>query len=99
MRWEEIMLKTVSRESKDSIELNEIEIGRVISVEPLQIMIKDLPLFRNNLYINPDLLEHTKEIVSNDNDTIRFKTSLKADDLVAVCGTSLNKYIVLCKLI
>lgn len=99
MRWEEIFLRTASKESKDSIEFNEIEIGRVVSVEPLQIMVKDLPLFRNNVYINPDLLEHEKEIIDNDRNSIQFKTSLKADDLVAVVGTSIKKYIVLCKLI
>lgn len=99
MRWEEIFLRTASKESKDSIELNEIEIGRVISVNPLQIMVKDLPLFRNNVYINPDLLEHQREIISKESSSIRFKTALKADDLVALVGTKTNKYIVLCKLI
>lgn len=99
MRWEEIFLRTASKESKDSIELNEIEIGRVISVNPLQIMVKDLPLFRNNVYINPDLLEHQREIISKESSSIRFKTALKADDLVTLVGTKTNKYIVLCKLI
>lgn len=99
MKWEEMFLRTAAKESKNSIELNEIEIGRVISVNPLQIMVKELPLFRNNVYINPDLLEHEREITSGKPSSIRFKTSLKADDLVALVGTKTNKYIVLCKLI
>ena len=99
MRWEERFLRTVGTESRQSIEINEIEIGRVISVDPLQIMIKDLPLFRGNIYINPELLEHTKEINDIESNTITFKPTLKADDLVACVGTQNNKYIVLCKLI
>ena len=99
MRWEEKLLRTMSIESKSSIEINEIELGRIISVDPLQIMVKELPLFRENLYINSNLLDHDREIISNEVNSIKFKSSLKADDLVALVGTSVNKYIVLCKLI
>lgn len=99
MRWEEKFFRTMTSETQKTIEFNEIEIGRVISVEPLQIMAKDLPLFRNNIYINADLLENTKEILDIEKDSITFKNSLRAGDMVALVAAANDKYIVLCKLI
>lgn len=99
MRWEEKFFRTMTSETKNTIEFKEIEIGRVISVEPLQIMAKDLPLFRQNIYMNADLLENTKEIIDTEKNSISFKTPLKAGDMVALVAAANNKYIVLCKLV
>ncbi|NFI05990.1 DUF2577 domain-containing protein [Clostridium botulinum] len=110
MRWEEKWLRNVENTSNNYIEIPEISIGRVISTSPLQIMKKDLPLFRENLYINSELLEHTREFksltgtigdkgITISNGSILFESSLKENDLVALREITKNKYLVMFKIV
>lgn len=110
MNWEERMLKNVEKTSSSYIDIKELEIGRVISVDPLQIVNGELPLFSNNLYINPDLLEHTNEfttltgtigdsIETITNGSIYFKSSLNKDDLVMLKKFNETTYIVMFKVV
>lgn len=108
MKWEERMLRNVERTSNNSIEIKEIEIGKVISIDPLQILNGELPLFSNNLYINPDLLANTKEFTTLtgtiggstttiSNGSIYFSSQLKVNDLVALRELNKTTYIVMFK--
>lgn len=110
MRWEEKWLRSVENTSDNYIEIPEVSIGRIISTSPLQIMKKDLPLFRENLYINEELLEHTREFknfngtvgdrtTTISNGFILFASSLKENDLVALREITKNKYLVMFKII
>ncbi|AIY81982.1 hypothetical protein U728_709 [Clostridium botulinum 202F] len=110
MRWEEKWLRSVENTSDNYIEIPEVSIGRIISTSPLQIMKKDLPLFKENLYINEELLEHTREFKSlagtiGDktetifNGSILFESSLKENDLVVLREITKNKYLVMFKIV
>lgn len=108
-KWEEKFLKHIENTADEYIDIKEIEIGRIISFEPLQIMIGELPLYKENLYINSDLLDHTKEfttltgtvgdkIITISDGCISFKTPLKDGILVALRQINKNKYLVICKI-
>ncbi|NFI57538.1 DUF2577 domain-containing protein [Clostridium botulinum] len=110
MRWEEKFLRSVENTSDNYIEIPEVSIGRIISTNPLQIMKKDLPLFQENLYINEELLEHTREFKSLtgtigdrettiSNGSILFESNLKENDLVVLREITKNKYLVMFKII
>ncbi|NFE85925.1 DUF2577 domain-containing protein [Clostridium botulinum] len=110
MRWEEKFLRNIEHTSNNYIEIPEVSIGRVISNNPLQIMKKDLPLFQENLYINSELLEHTREFKSLtgtigdrentiSNGSILFESSLKENDLVVLREITKNKYLVMFKIV
>ncbi|MCD3211102.1 DUF2577 domain-containing protein [Clostridium botulinum C/D] len=81
-----------------------IELGNVLSVNPLRIKVGDLLLEKYNLKINIDLLQHSKEVtISNTSitkDKCTVETILKVGDIVAILPT-LDKqtYIVLCKVV
>ena len=109
MRWEEKFLRSVEKTSENHIDIKEIEIGRIKSLDPLQIMAGDLPLLKENLYINSDLLEHTREFktltgtigdstTTISNGSISFKSQLDLDDLVALRKVNKNKYLVICRI-
>jgi len=108
MGWEEKILGHIEKTSSSYIDIKELEIGRVISLEPLQIMSGDLPLFKENLYINPDLLEHKKEFttlagtigdstITITNGSICFKSSLETNDLVMLKKINKTTYTVMFK--
>lgn len=110
MKWEEKFLRNIEHTSNNYIEIPEVSIGRVISTNPLQIMKKDLPLFQENLYINEELLEHTREFknltgtigdkgITISNGSILFESSLKENDLVALREITKNKYLVMFKIV
>ncbi len=110
MKWEEKFLRNIENTSNNYIEIPEVSIGRVKSINPLQIMFKDLPLFQENLYINEELLEHTREFKSLtgtigdktetiSNGSILFGSSLKENDLVALREITKNKYLVMFKIV
>lgn len=110
MRWEEKFLKNIENTSNNYIEIPEVNIGRVISINPLQIMKKDLPLFKENLYINEELLKHTRNFetitgtvgdkgITISNGSILFESSLKENDLVALREITKNKYLVMFKIV
>ncbi|AGF56470.1 hypothetical protein B0P06_005261 [Clostridium saccharoperbutylacetonicum] len=104
--WEEIE----KHRSKNKID-EPFEIGKVISEDPLIIEIEGLPLYRNNLYINPSLLPWDEEVkaitttVSEHNHQIiliQHFSKLKIDSYVACYGIEYNdisktyqKYVVL----
>ncbi|KIL06909.1 hypothetical protein SR42_15165 [Clostridium botulinum] len=110
MRWEEKWLRRIENTSDNYIEIPQVNIGRIISINPLQIMNNKLPLFRENLYINEELLEHTREFKSLtgtigdktetiSNGSILFESSLKENDLVALREITKNKYLVMFKIV
>jgi tmRNA-binding protein len=109
MSWEERMFKVTENVSSNYINVKDFEIGRVISVDPLQIVNGGLPLFKENLYINPDLLAHTREFTTLTgtigdstttitNGSIYFKSSLDKDDLVVLKEMNETTYMVMFKL-
>jgi hypothetical protein len=109
MKWEEKMLRNIEKTSDNYIDIKELEIGKVISLEPLQILNGELPLFKENLYINSDLLANTREFttlsgtIGNSTTTITdgsisFKEDLKDGDLVALREINDTTYMVMFKL-
>jgi hypothetical protein len=110
MKWEEGMFQHMENTSNDYIDIKEDEIGRVISINPLQISVEGLPLTKDNIYINPTLLEHTMEVTTLtgtigdsqttiSNGSILFKSSLNEKDLVALRLMKNGKYLVRCKIV
>lgn len=108
-RWEEKMFKHIEDVSDDYINIKDFQIGKVISSDPLEIYCNGLPLYENNLYINTELLENTKEFTTltgtiggNEttisNGSITFKTQLKKDDYVILREMEDNKYVLLFKI-
>ena len=108
MKWEERMLRRTEKTSNDYINIKELGIGKVISLEPLQILNGQLPLFKENLYINPDLLENTREFTTLTgtiggstttitNGSISFENQLKENDLVVLRELNKITYIVMFK--
>ncbi len=110
MRWEEKFLRNIEHTSNNYIEIPKVELGRIVSTNPLQIMLKDLPLFKENININPELLEHTRKFKSLtgtigdrettiSNGSILFESNLKENDLVALREITKNKYLVMFKIV
>lgn len=108
MKWEEKMLRRIENTSSDHIDIKELEIGKVISIDPLQIICGELVLLKENLYINSDLLNHTREFtmltgivgdksMTISNGSISFKATLEENNLVALRPINKNKYLVICK--
>lgn len=109
MDWEERMLGRVEKTSNKYIDIKDFEIGRVISVDPLQITCAGLPLFKENLYINYDLLANTREFITLTgtigdstttitNGSISFKSSLFKNDLVVLKEINNTTYMVMFKI-
>lgn len=110
MRWEEKFLQKIEMTSNNCIDIKETEIGKIISIEPLQIDLKGLPLFKENLYINSSLLEHTREFntlsgtagdgtITISNGSIYFKSSLNIGDLVSLRSMGNKKYLVMSRIV
>src|SRR5471030_3334936 len=108
MKWEERLLQNVEKTSDKYIDIKNLEIGKVISMDPLQIINGELPLLAENLYINPDLLEHIKEFTTLTgtigdsattitNGSIYFKSSLEINDLVMLKKMNKTTYAVMFK--
>ena len=106
MKWEEKLFGHIEKTSDNYIDIPKLEIGEVISLEPLQILNGELPLFQDNLYINPDLLENTREFttltgtIGNStttitNGSISFKTQFKKGDLVVLKKMNKTTYMVM----
>ncbi len=76
------------------------EIGKVVSIDPLVIELEGLPLYRNNLYINPYLLAWDEEVNiltsvnnehSHDITIIHHYSKLKIGSNVACYGIDYDK--------
>jgi len=77
-----------------------IEIGTVITSNPLAIQAGSLPLYKNNLLIADYLLSgysRTVNIPSTDIAEINFTDGLKKDDQLALIKISKTKYLILCR--
>ena len=57
--WLENMYK-IFQQNNNNIDIKETKIGIVQSISPLQICIGELVLYKENLYINEDLLEYER---------------------------------------
>lgn len=108
LRWEEKMFKNIEKTSDKYINIKDLQFGKVISINPLEIDSEGLALYQNNLYINEDLLEHTREFESLtgtiggstttiSNGSITFKGKLKAGDTVVLKEINTIKYMLICK--
>ena len=108
MKWEERFFRRTEQTSNEYIDIKDFEIGKVISVDPLQILNGELPLFKENLYINPDLLANTIEFTTLTgtigdstttitNGSISFENKLKENDLVILRELNKTTYIVMFK--
>lgn len=110
MKWEEKFLRHFENAAKESIDTKDIEVGRIISIEPLQIASGELVLYKENLYINHELLAHKKEFeiltgtvgdnqITISNGSISFTGSLKEGDMVALKPVRRDKtYLVMFKI-
>lgn len=107
-KWEESMFGHIEKTSNNYINIKEFEIGKVISLSPLEIDNGGLPLYENNLYINPNLLENTRKFktltgVVGDSETtifngsITFETQLEIGDYVVLREVNQTKYYMICK--
>jgi len=108
-RWEEKLFKHIENTSDNYINIKDFEIGKVISLNPLEIICDGLPLYKENLYINPDLLENTREFktltgtigdsrTTITNGSITFKTQLLENDYVILKEMNETTYYMLCKI-
>ena len=78
-----------------------IEIGTVITSNPLTIQLDGLPLNRDNLLSADYLLigySRTVTIPSTDATEINFTDGLKKDDQVALIKINKTKYLILCRI-
>lgn len=107
MRWEEKLLGRIEKTSSDNIDIKEFQIGKIITIDPLVINLDGLPLYNENLYINSNLLEHTREfttltgtvgdstmIISNG--SINFKAQLVENSYVLLREMTQNKFALVC---
>ncbi|NFO30941.1 DUF2577 domain-containing protein [Clostridium botulinum] len=83
-----------SQQEKNMID-EPFEIGKVTSIDPLVIELEGLPLYKNNLYINPYLLEWDEKVnittsINNEHShtisTIHHYSKLKKGTKVACYG-------------
>ncbi|MBC2402681.1 DUF2577 family protein [Clostridium saccharobutylicum] len=104
------MFQHIEKASNEYIDIKEDEIGTIISINPLQISVGGLPLTKDNIYINPTLLEHTMGFATLtgtigdsqttiSNGSILFKSVLKEKDLVVLRELKNGKYLVRCKVV
>ena len=100
--WEEIWLNG-NREDGKYYNSDDIVIGVVKSISPIQILYGELPLNRENLLINRQLLDWTETVectTSTNNDhshsitTIKHKSCLQVGDSVLLYRIG-SKYAVL----
>ena len=100
--WEEIWLNG-NREDGKYYNSDDIVIGVVKSISPIQILYGELPLNRENLLINRQLLEWTETVEcttstnkehSHTITTIKHKSCLQVGDSVLLYRIG-NKYAVL----
>lgn len=110
MKWEEKLLRHIENTSNEYIDTKDIEVGRIISIEPLQIASGELVLYKENILINPELLAHKKEFetltgtvgdtsMTISNGSISFAGTLKECDMVALKPIRRDKtYLVMFKI-
>ena len=94
--WLENMYR-IFQQNNSNIDIKETKIGIVQSVSPLQICIGELVLYKENLYINEDLLEYERPFTiptqsSFSNKKIVFHCKLKVGDMVALRKLPFEKY-------
>ena len=94
--WLENMYK-IFQQNNNNIDIKETKIGMVQSVSPLQICIGELVLYKENLYINEDLLEYERPFTiptqsGFSNKKIIFHCKLKVGDMVALRKLPFEKY-------
>ena len=94
--WQENMYK-IFQQNNNNIDIKETKIGIVQSVSPLQICIGELVLYKDNLYINEDLLEYERPFTiptqsGFSNKKIIFHCKLKVGDMVALRKLPFEKY-------
>ena len=108
MRWEEMMMQNTEKAAENHIDIKETFLGRVVSVNPLQVNIKGLPLESNNLVINENLLDHKIEfkklhgIIGDTAKTytdgyVEIKSPLKVGDFVACREMHNGLFYISCK--
>ena len=94
--WLENMYK-IFQHNNSSIDIKETKIGIVQSISPLQICIGELVLYKENLYINEDLLEYERPFTiptqsAFANKKIIFHCKLNVGDMVALRKLPFEKY-------
>lgn len=74
-----------------------IQLGVVASINPVQILVGELPLFQDNLYIDKQLLGYEETVLINGNSgTITHNSILAVNNTVFLYPVENNqKYIVL----
>ncbi len=109
MKWEEELFQHIENTADNYIDIKEFIIGKVISLDPLEIDAGGLSLYENNLFINSNVLGHTREFstltgtVGNStttitNGSITFKSELNDSDYVVLRVLNDTTYFLLCKI-
>ena len=94
--WQENMYK-IFQHNNSSIDIKETKIGTVQSVSPLQICIGELVLYKENLYISENVLEHERQITiptesGFTNKKIIIHSNLHVGDMVALRKLPFERY-------
>ena len=94
--WLENMYK-IFQQNNNNIDIKETKIGIVQSVSPLQICIGELVLYKENLFISENVLEHERQITiptesGFTNKKIIIDSTLHVGDMVALRKLPFEKY-------
>lgn len=109
-RWEEILLQSIEKTSNEYVDIKDLSYGIVESLNPLVINDEGLPLYKEDLLINEDLLPHNEiyssfkadingETKSYSNIKIKTTSKIKKGDMVALKKINDSLKIVLCKVV
>jgi len=109
MKWEEKLFGHIENTADDYIDIKDFLIGKVISPDPLEIDAGGLPLYENNLHINPSVLENTRGFSqltgtigdssqTITNGSITFTSEINEGDYVVLRVLNDTTYFLLCKI-
>lgn len=108
MLLEDMLSEAIGNTALDIINIKETSIGKIESVSPLSVRVDGLLLNYDDLYVNSELLNHTKYFekltgINGDNTTtltngsITFKSSLDVGDKVAIREINDGRYYIMSK--
>lgn len=97
-KWSQGIIEIMRNEGA-KLNPSSIQLGVIKSVSPLQVDLGGLPLGRENLYINKQLLDWTETVqaTTSSNDTIstiEHKSCLNVGDIVLLYSIN-NKYVMM----
>ena len=95
--WREYVYK-IFEQNNNNIDIKETKIGIVQSVSPLQICIGELVLYKENLYINEDLLEYSRKFTIPEQTATGKTIETEPERKIITAGFDYKTIIFHCKL-